>query len=158
VLSSLKPFVESGKISDHILAAAKIAHEVGHVNQIVIADGALYRLQSQLTPLYAAILLSNGHNTRDPRLTALTRDMGSSPIEMLENREYCAEADAMRYLSDRITKESLRRSLFTLIKQNAELYARRFEGRFNQIAASSSRTQSQSSRLPTTAGNNHFDR
>jgi YD repeat-containing protein len=45
-----------------ILAATKIAHEFGHVNHLIGTDGALYRLQNQLIPVYNKILLSNGRN------------------------------------------------------------------------------------------------
>ena len=135
-LSSLAPAVESEAISKHILAAAKIAHEFGHVNRMVSSDGALLRLQSQLMPVYNAIFLSNGYNTRDPKLIELAREMGGTPSEILEDSEYWAEANAMLYLRDRITEERLRRSLFTRIRQNVELYANRFEERFVQIAGS----------------------
>ena len=135
VLSSLARFVDSGAISKHILAAAKIAHEFGHVNRMVDSNGALYGLQSQLVLIYNTTLLGNGHNTRDPRLVKLAREMGGTPVEIWEDREYLAEANAMLYLRDRIAKESLRRSLFNGIKQTTEEYAKGFE-RFVQIALS----------------------
>lgn len=133
VLSSLERLKSSFAVSGKILAAAKIAHELGHIDQ-ALDDGARYRRQNQTAPVYNAILLSNGHNARDPRLINLAREMGRTPVEISEDREYRAEANALRYLMDRITKESLRRSLFTRIEQAIDRYAKRFGERFIQVA------------------------
>jgi len=103
VLSSLSGLVESGVVGKHTLAAAKIAHEFGHVNQMIDSDGAHYKHQLQLVQVYITTLLSNGHNARDPRLNELTREIGGTPLELREDREYLAEANAMLYLRDRLS-------------------------------------------------------
>lgn len=136
VLSSLARFVESYAISEQILAAAKIAHEFGHVSRMVNADGGLYELQSQLAQAYITTLRGNGYNIRDPRLVELAREMGGTPVEIWEDSEFWAEANTMLYLRDRITDARLRRSLFDGIRQTTELYAKGFEERFRQIARS----------------------
>jgi hypothetical protein len=118
----------------HILAAAKIAHEFGHVKQVMSMDGALYRLQNQLMPVYNKILLTNGRNTHDPKLIELARQMGGNPVEIWEDREYWGEANAMLYLRDRITKESEQRALFARIIRTVESYAKNYMARFDQIA------------------------
>ncbi len=71
VMNSLSQCKLSYGVSGDILAAAKFAHEFGHVKRMSITDGSLYRLQAQLIPAYNKILLSNGHNTNDPRLIEL---------------------------------------------------------------------------------------
>lgn len=125
---------EPSILNGNILAAAKIAHEFGHVKQAAIIDGVLYRLQNQLMPGYNKILLSNGRNTFDPRLISLTKQMGGTPVEIWEDREYWGEANAMLYLRDRITKRSEQRALFTRIKRTVELYAKNYQARFEQIS------------------------
>ena len=138
VMNSLAPRESSYVISGSILAATKIAHEFGHVNRMASTDGSLYRLQSRLVPVYNTILLSNGRNTRDPRLIELAREMGGTPVELWEDREYWGEANAMLYLRDRITKESFQCSLFSRIRRSVELYAKSYAERFVQVAQSQS--------------------
>jgi len=106
VQNSLSPLESSFVIDGEILAATKLAHEFGHVNRMSVTDSEVYRLQMQLIPAYNSILLRNGYNTNDPRLTALARQMGGTPIELWEDREYWGEANAMLFLRDRINKES----------------------------------------------------
>ncbi len=132
VMNSLAPLapVTSGSM----LAAAKIAHEFGHVKQAASVNGALYRLQNQLIPTYNQILLSNGRNTQDPRLLELAQQMGGTPVEIWENREYWGEVNAMLYLRDRITDASEQRALFTRIRRTVELYAKDYAERFDQLA------------------------
>ena len=134
VLGSLEPLESSHRIGGRILAAAKIAHEFGHINQFASAGCALCQLQDHLIRVYNTIFLSNHYNTCDQRLIELAREMGGTPIEIWEDREYRAEANSMLYLRDRITEERLRRSLFNRIEQTIELYAKGFEVRFIQLA------------------------
>jgi len=134
VMSSLDPRGSSFAVSGNILAAAKIAHELGHVLQVASIDGALYRLQNQLTPAYNKIMLANGRNPNDPRLLELARQMGGTPLEIQEEREFWGEANALRYLRDRITDEREQRELFTRIIRNAELYSSDYVDRFDRIA------------------------
>ncbi len=134
VMNSLSQCKLSYGVSGDILAAAKFAHEFGHVKRMSITDGSLYRLQAQLIPAYNKILLSNGHNTNDPRLIELARQMGGTPVEIWEDREYWGEANAMLYLRDRITKESEQRALFHRILRTVELYSKNYAERFDEIA------------------------
>ncbi|HEY0320542.1 MAG TPA: hypothetical protein VGC66_06170 [Pyrinomonadaceae bacterium] len=122
--------ISNGKL----LAATKIAHEFGHVNRAASVDGRLYRLQNQLMPVYKRIFLNNGHNTQDPRLLKLARQMGGTSVEIWEDREYWGEANAMLYLRDRILEKSFRCILFSRIKRTVEAYAEPYAERFKQIA------------------------
>ena len=125
---------EPSLLNGNILAAAKIAHEFGHVKLATLVNGAVYRLQNQLMPVYNKILLSNGRNSRDPRLLDLTKQMGGTPVEIWEDREYWGEANAMLYLRDRIKKKSEQRALFSRIMRTVESYAKNYAERFDQIA------------------------
>lgn len=133
VMSALA-HTEPSVFNSNMLAAAKIAHEFGHVKQAAIMDAALYRLQNELIPVYNKILLSNGRNTRDSKLLDLTKQMGGTPVQIWEDREYWGEANAMLYLRDRITKSSEQRALFTRIIRTVELYAINYIERFDEIA------------------------
>ena len=72
----------SGTVSGSILAATKIAHEFGHLDRMAKTNAAVYRLESQLIPMYNTILLSNGRNVRDPRLIELAQRMGGTTVEL----------------------------------------------------------------------------
>jgi hypothetical protein len=87
-------------------------------------------------PVYRTILLSNGHNTRDPRLIKLARQMGGTSVEVWEDREYWGEANAMLYLRDRISEKGFRCVLFARIKRSVEEYAESYAERFKNIAQS----------------------
>ena len=134
VMNSLGPTESFDRVSGVTLAATKIAHEFGHVNRTSKVDQALYQLQGQLMPEYNRIFLSNGRNANDPRLVELARRIGGTPVEIWEDREYWGEANAMVYLRDRITEESLRCPLFTRIRRSVDLYARSYEMRFQEVA------------------------
>lgn len=121
-------------VDGNVLAATKIAHEFGHVNQAVGADGKLYQLQNQLMPLYKSIFLTNGHNTRDPRLVKLATEMGGTSAEVWEDREYWGEANAMLFLRDLALERNFRCTLFARIKRTVSEYAVGYAERFNRIA------------------------
>jgi len=134
VMNSLAPGDAEHATNGDILAATKIAHEFGHVNQAAAMDGRLYQLQNQLMPLYKSIFLSNGHNTRDPRLIKMANQMGGTSIKVWEDREYWGEANAMLFLRDRVSEKGLRCTLFARIKRTVAEYAESYAERFNQIA------------------------
>lgn len=134
VMNSLVPTESSYKISGAILAATKIAHEFGHVNRTAKVDQVRYQLQSQLMPEYNKIFLSNGRHADDPRLIELAKQIGGTPVEIWEDREYWGEANAMVYLRDRFTEESMRCPLFTRIRHTVDLYARSYQMRFLEVA------------------------
>ena len=134
VMNSLLPGGElSLRIGGSTLAATKIAHEFGHVNRTKKADGAVYQLQTQLMPQYNKIFLTNGRNAEDPRLVELAQKIGGTPVQIWEDREYWGEANAMMFLRDRVTDESMRCSLFTRIRHSVDLYAKDYEPRFLEI-------------------------
>lgn len=136
VMNSLTPRPSSYVVGEDTLAAAKIAHEFGHLTRTAKTDPALYQLQSQLMPTYNKIFLSNGRNANDPRLIELAHQMGGTPVEIWEDREYWGEANAMMYLRDRFTEENLRCPLFSRIRRSVDLYAKSYETRFQEIAQS----------------------
>lgn len=133
VINALAQIKASDLISGKIVAATIIAHEFGHVSRIASTDGALYRLQKQLAPIYNSIFRSNGYHIDDPRLIELARRMGGSPLELWENGEHWGEANAMLYLLERITKPRFQRSLFAQIKQNVQPYEESRKDRFLQM-------------------------
>jgi len=133
VMYSLSPLSESYPVEGNVLAAAKFAHELGHVKQAASTDGELYRLQNQLMPLYNQTLLSNGRDTRDKRLTELARRMGGTPVQIWENREYWGEVNAILYLRDRFKSEEQQRALFTRVRRTVETYAPDYAARFEQV-------------------------
>src|SRR5262249_50780623 len=136
VMNSLVPTDTSYKVSGNTLAATKLAHEFGHVNRTAKIDSKLYQLQAQLIPQYNKLFLSNGRNATDPHLLDLAGQMGGTPVEIWEDREYWGEANAMLYLRDRFTEDSLRCSLFTRIRHSVDLYAKSYESRFLAVAQS----------------------
>ena len=134
VMNSLGPTESFDRINGVTLAATKIAHEFGHVNRTAKVDHTLYQLQGQLMPEYNKIFLSNGRNANDPRLIELASKIGGTPVEIWEDREYWGEANAMVYLRDRVTDESMRCSLFARIRHSVDLYAKSYEMRFVEVA------------------------
>jgi hypothetical protein len=133
VMSSLSPLSETFPVEGNVLAAAKIAHELGHVKQAASTGGELFRLQNQLMHVYNQTLLSNGRDTRDKRLTELARRMGGTPVEIWENREYWGEVNAMLYLRERFKNEEQQRALCTRVRRTVELYAPDYAERFEQV-------------------------
>ena len=111
-MNSLAPGNSSYDGSGSILAATKIAHEFGHVNRMTKTNPEIYRLQTQLIPLYNSILLSNGRNTHDPRLIELAQKMGGTPVEIWEDREYWGEVGAMLFLRDITARQNYQCALF----------------------------------------------
>ncbi len=136
VMNALEPYQKSNLISGTVLAAAKIAHEFGHVMKIATTPENLYHLQLRLVPIYNKIFLSNGYNVNDPRLVEMAKQMGGNPVEVWEDREYWGEANAMLYLRDRVARERFHCKLFNRIKRSVEEYAKPYEDRFAEIAKS----------------------
>lgn len=138
VMNSLVPTGTSNRIAGDTLAATKMAHEFGHVNRTARVDPALYQLQTQLIPQYNKIFLTNGRNPNDAKLIELVQQLGGTPVEIWEDREYWGEANAMLYLRDRFTDEGMRCPLFSKIRHSVDLYAKPYEPRFLEIARASS--------------------
>jgi hypothetical protein len=136
VLNSLSADQSSYLISGRILAASKLSHELGHVNQTANANMAIIEKQSKLIPEYTSIFLKNGHNTRDSKLVELAQEIGGTPIEIWESREYWSEVTAMNYLKDRIKDEPYYCFVFNKIRNNVQNYAREYVDRFDPGAIS----------------------
>jgi hypothetical protein len=136
VMNALETYESSQLLNGNVLAATKLAHELGHVMKMANTSEAAYRLQIKLVPVYNKIFLSNGHNVNDPRLVELAEQMGGNPVELWEDREYWGEANAMLYLRDRVAKEAFHCKLFNKIKRTVEEYAKNYEDRFAEIAKS----------------------
>lgn len=132
VLNSLSSDSNSYSISGRILAATKISHEFGHVNQAATANVKSLQLQNKLMPEYISIFLKNGLNTKDKKLLDLATQMGGTPVEIWESREYWSEVNAMLYLDERINKEDFYCHVFNKIRRNIETYAPGYEPRFGQ--------------------------
>lgn len=131
VLNSLSTQHTSYVISGKILAASKISHELGHVAQTAKANMEVLERQSKLIPQYTSIFLKNGHNTKDEKLVALVEQLGGTPVEIWESREYWSEVTAMGFLNERLKDENYRCSVFGKIRSNVELYARDYVERFS---------------------------
>jgi YD repeat-containing protein len=134
VMNSLVPTESSSRIDGNTLAATKLAHEFGHVNRTNKVDSTVYQLQGQMIPQYNKIFLANGRNENDPRLLEMAQKIGGTPVQIWEDREYWGEANAMVYLRDRFTDESMRCPLFSKIRHSVDLYAKNYEPRFLEIA------------------------
>jgi len=142
VMNALEPYETGRLLNGNVLAATKLAHELGHVMKMSTTPEALYRLQLRLVPIYNKIFLSNGYNVSDPRLVELAKQMGGQPVEIWEDREYWGEANAMLYLRDRVAQERFHCRLFNKIKRSVEQYAKNYEERFTEIAKSQGVTYS----------------
>ena len=133
-MNSLSPNEKFYSISGTLLAATKIVHEIGHVNQTAKANRETLAVQSKLMPQYISIFLKNGRDTRDKELVELAEKMGGTPVEIWENREYWSEVTAMSYLKERISKENFYCHVFNKIRYNIEQYAKDYEERFEEVA------------------------
>src|SRR3982751_2337582 len=138
VMNSLSAENTSYSISGKILAATKLSHEIGHVNQTSKANRPFLQLQNKLMPEYTAIFLNNGRDINDKKLVDLAKQMGGTPVEIWESREYWSEVNAMLYLEERISSENYYCFVFNKIKQNIERYAKDYEQRFDQYSDFSS--------------------
>jgi len=130
VLNSLASESTSYSIPGKILAATKLSHEVGHVNQAAIANMKFLQLQNKLIPEYNAIMLKNGFRSNDKKLLDLAEQMKGTPVEIWESREYWSEVNAMLFLKARIEKEGFYCFVFKKMRYNVESYAKSYESRF----------------------------
>lgn len=137
VLSSFAIIMKPRDSSDaNIFAAAKIAHEFGHVNLAADSNATSFQLQNRLAKVYASQLLSNGHNIADPALMELARRMGGRPDEISEQREYWAEMWTLRYLRDKLApnrRRKLSKQLRKYLKSNSTLYTLPAPGEWRRL-------------------------
>jgi hypothetical protein len=134
VLNSLSSSGATYTISGRILAATKLSHEIGHVGQIAKANLELIEKQSKLIPQYTSIFLRNGHDAKDSKLLELEQEIGGTPIEIWEDREYWSEVTAMHFLKERIRDEPYFCAVFNKIRNNVETYALEYSERFTAVA------------------------
>jgi hypothetical protein len=129
VLNALSPTTGVPAVPPAVVAAAKLSHEIGHVEQASrMAVGSL-QLEDRLVPKYIDIFLHNGLNPQDRRLVDLREQLGGTPTELWEDREYNSEVVAMRYLSQRLPNDEICRVL-KRVRENLEEYGQAFEPRF----------------------------
>ena len=133
VMNSLATYNSIYEIDGDILASTKIVHELAHVNFTAAANANTFRKQNRLIASYNSIFLRNGYNVKDPRLVALATELGANPIEIWEEREYRSEVNAMRYLMERISRESFYCSVMDRMKRNVSEYAGNFRDNFQAL-------------------------
>ena len=136
VMNSLATYDGLYQIDGDILASTKLIHEIGHVNFTAQINAKLFQKQNKLMSSYNNIFLRNGYNTADPRLVALADELGAKPIEIWENREYESEVSALRFLMERINRESFYCSVIDRMKRNVADYARNYHDRFQDVVNS----------------------
>lgn len=133
VMNSLSVAKETDRISKNILAAAKIAHEFGHVNNTSKTDGELFRLQNRMITEYNEVLQKNNFKADLPLLADLRETLGGTPTQIWENREYWGETNAMFYLLDRIENEKFYCRIVGKIETNIKTFATDYEDRFSPM-------------------------
>ena len=134
VMNSLSMNEESNGIDGSVLASTKLAHEIGHVNFTAEANSRIFQRQDRLIAAYYKIFLNNGYNTRDPRLVELSNELGREPIEIWEDREYWSEVSAMKFLVQRIRKETYYCSVLNKVRRNINNFAHNYRDRFLQFS------------------------
>jgi hypothetical protein len=122
VMCTLSPGNLPGDARGEILAAAKLAHEFGHVNYTATQDAGLFRLQDELIPEYNRIFKANGFNADDERLAELSRRMKGTPSEISREREYQAEANVVAYLKERFSGDGEYGAMPQAIREAIESY------------------------------------
>jgi len=132
VLNSLSADTSTHAISGPIIAATRLSHELGHVNQTAEASMNLIQTQNKLILQYNSIFVENGLNSKDTRLLDIAGQMNGTPVQIWESREYWSEVNAMLFLSQRISKESFYCFVFKKIRRNVETYAKAYEDRFSK--------------------------
>jgi hypothetical protein len=105
--------------SDFILAAAKIAHEFGHIDHTANSDAGDYQLRNELLDVYATRFKSNGYDADDPALKELVDQIGAIPDEIHGQREFWAETYSLRFLLDKLGSWE-RRQLLRLVKRSLQ--------------------------------------
>ena len=132
VLNSLSTDGTTYAVNGPIVAATRLSHELGHVNQASEASMTTIQLQNKLIVQYNSIFMENGLNAQDKKLLELADQMNGTPVQIWESREYWSEVNAMLYLSQRIPKEDFYCFVFKKIKRNIETYAKPYVNRFSQ--------------------------
>jgi hypothetical protein len=114
--------VHPGGVEREVLAAAKLAHEFGHVNDTSTKDAFTYVSQNRLITEYGEIFKANGFDPADPRLINIERRLGSAPTDIIRAREYVAEAYVAAYLQEKFSKGGDMSSMPHPIREAIESY------------------------------------
>ena len=130
VLNSVSNNVTAHSIGGSIIAATRMSHELGHVNQTNEGSMKVIQMQNKLMIQYNSIFMLNG--AKDKKLVDIANEMNGTPVEIWESREYWSEVNAMLYLSQRISKESFYCFVFRKMKRNIETHAKAYEDRFSK--------------------------
>ncbi len=133
VMNSISEFNSRREISGNIVAATKFAHEFGHINLTYDSNQEKIKLENKLMPVYNSIFLKNGYNTADKKLIDLANQMGGTPTQIWENREYWGEASAMHFLLEKTSDLPFQCSLIKKINENVATFAKDYEERFSGI-------------------------
>lgn len=133
ILESLSTLKDVDVDSPRLLAVAKLSHEIGHVQQALETNAGLLRTQDKLIPAYRSIFLKNGHNASDAKLLEMARQMGGTPTEIWEFREYSSEAIALRFLSERLASHAYYCSVLRRAKKNIDDYAGPYRSIFSGL-------------------------
>ena len=121
------------EVKGKILAATKLSHEFGHLNQVMSMDGRIYQLQNKLMLEYMRIFDGNGFDVHDPTLLALAQQMGGTPVSISQHREHWAEAGAIDYLRERLPKLNKRAKIPSAIKEAIDAYQFAYGDRFQMF-------------------------
>ena len=98
ILASLRPGINEFALSAETVAAAKIAHEFGHIEVVAAISQRSFCLQKFLVPIWNRVFLSTGRVSQ-PEIERL---MGGTPAEINAWHEVEAEAaGTVRFLGDR---------------------------------------------------------
>ncbi len=122
ITCSLAPGNLPSEVKGRILAATKMAHEFGHLDQILSIDGRLFQLQNALMLEYNQIFNTNRYDVHDLRLVKLAERMGGTPVSIAQEREHWAEMGALLYLKQRLPELSKRAKLPSPVKEAIESY------------------------------------
>lgn len=133
VIESLSAVETNSAQHGRLLAGTKLAHELGHVEQILNESPSMLLLQDRLTPKYRNIFLENGWNSRDERLVAIADQMGGTPTSIWETREYTSETIALRFLVERTKDAAFQCDLMKRIRRNVDSNAGVYRPIFDDI-------------------------
>ena len=103
-------------------AAAKLAHEFGHVSDTATKDASTYESQNRLILKYGEIFKANGFDPRDDRLIDIERQLGGTPTEIIQRREFVAESYVAAYLQEKFSRGGDMSSMPSPIKEAVESF------------------------------------
>lgn len=134
VMNSLRPSQNVPGGYGNVLASAKLAHELGHVNHTAKMDAKKFQQEGKLIEQYYSIFLKNGHNAADPELLKIVEELGARPIEIWEDREYWSEVASLEYLIERLGSGGNYCGVFQQVRQNIEKFPDHYRQRFQILS------------------------